>query len=303
MSKYSSKQYSNQTKAIFLIFFSTLLAVCFGTIVKTLFYELNVVTIGFFRFFLGLLIIIPLIIRKKFQALKTNNLKLYVFRSSLNILGMLMNFTALGLMTLEKNTALSFLAPIFATILAIIILKEKIRVYRTVALIIGLIGVLIIIQPGFGSFEKGIVFALIGNLSFALTIILIKKASHQDSSVTILCYQYIFTSLFAFLLFLPFGNIPNLKQLSLLLIAASFGTLMHYCFNQAIKLADVSFITPFKYLSLLWASIFGYIFFQDIPDLATWIGGSFIFSSVMIITLREKILNKDIAKKSVENNL
>ena len=303
MLKHSSKQYSNQTKAIFLIFFSTFLGACFATILKTLFNELNVVTIGFFRFFLGLLIILPLIIRNNFQVLKTTNLKLYVFRSTLNIVGMLMNFTALGLMNLEKNTALSFLAPLFATILAIIILKERIRLYRTLALIIGFIGVVIIIQPGIGSFEKGIIFALIGNLSFALTIILIKKASQKDSSLTILCYQYIFTSLFAFILFLPFGSIPDFSQFSLLLVAASFGTLMHYCFNQAIKLADISFITPFKYLSLLWASIFGFIFFKDMPDLATWIGGSFIFSSVIIITLREKKLNKDIAKKSVENNL
>ena len=118
---------SNNFRSIFLIIISTALGAFFGVIIKDLFSELNVTTIGFYRFFFGLILISPLIVKNNFDVLKTSNLKLYFFRSSLNILGFLLNFTALGLLTLEKNAALGFMSPLFATILAIIILKEKIR--------------------------------------------------------------------------------------------------------------------------------------------------------------------------------
>ena len=193
------------------------------------------------------------------------------------------------------------MSPLFATILAIIILKEKIRLYRTTALIIGLIGVLIVIQPGLSGIEIGVIFAIIGQFCFGLTIIIIKLTSKKDSSLTILSYQYLLTSLFALLIYIPFLEVPNTEQFIKLLIAAIIGTLMHYTFNQAIKISDVTFITPFKYMGLVFASLLGFIFFSDVPNIYTWIGGSIIFLSVLIITIREKQLNKDIAKKSVIN--
>ena len=292
---------SNNFQSIFLIILSTALAAFFGVMIKDLFFELNVTTIGFYRFFFGLILISPLIIKNNFEVLKTSNFKLYFFRSSLNILGFLFNFTALGLLTLEKNAALGFMSPLFATVLAIIILKEKIRLYRTTALIIGLIGVFIVIQPGLSSIEIGIVFAIIGQFCFGLTIVIIKLTSKKDSSLTILSYQYLLTSLFALLIYIPLFEVPNIEQFIKLLIASVIGTLMHYTFNQAIKISDVTFITPFKYMGLVFSSLLGFIFFDDVPEIYTWIGGSIIFLSVLLITIRENQLNKDITKKSVIN--
>jgi len=292
---------SNNFRSIFLIILSTALAAFFGVMIKDLFFELNVTTIGFYRFFFGLILISPLIFKNNFEVLKTSNFKLYFFRSSLNILGFLFNFTALGLLTLEKNAALGFMSPLFATVLAIIILKEKIRLYRTTALIIGLIGVFIVIQPGLSRIEIGIVFAIIGQFCFGLTIVIIKLTSKKDSSLTILSYQYLLTSLFALLIYIPLFEVPNIEQFIKLLIASVIGTLMHYTFNQAIKISDVTFITPFKYMGLVFSSLLGFIFFDDVPEIYTWIGGSIIFLSVLLITIRENQLNKDITKKSVIN--
>jgi drug/metabolite transporter (DMT)-like permease len=78
---------------------------------------------------------------------------------------------------------------------------------------------------------------------------------------------------------------------------------MHYFFNQAIRLTEVTFLTPFKYLGLIFASIFGFIYFGDVPSVYTWIGGTILFSSMLIITIRENQLSKDIVKKSDINNL
>ena len=120
---------------------------------------------------------------------------------------MLFNFTALGLLTLEKSAAFGFVSPIYATIFAVLILKEKIRIYRVTALIIGFIGVIIIAQPSLSGVEKGVYFALLGQLCFGLTMVLIKKMSYKDSSLTILSVimplmwpGVITTGLFSFLL-------------------------------------------------------------------------------------------------------
>ena len=287
----------------YLVIFSTFVGAIFVSFLKGLTDELNVATIGFFRFFFGLIIILPFIVKNNFQALKTNNYKLYFFRSGLNFIGMLMHLAAIGMMTLEKNTALTFIAPLFATILAIIILKEKIKIYRTIALILGFIGVLVVIQPGLNSFEKGIYFSLIGNFCFALGMIMVKKISKEDSSFTILAYLYILTTLYTFVVYIFYWQFPNLEQLIILFIAACFGTLGHYTFNQAIKKSDVTFIAPFNYFALIWSSIFGFFIFNETPNLSTWIGGSIIFISVLIITLREIKLKKDVVKKSIINPL
>ena len=95
---------SNNYRAIFYVILSTFIGSFFAVILKSLYSnELQVTTIGFFRFFFGLLILLPLILRNNFAILKTSNLKLYFLRSSLNVFGMLLNFTALGLLTLEKS--------------------------------------------------------------------------------------------------------------------------------------------------------------------------------------------------------
>ena len=125
--------------------------------------------------------------------------------------------------------------------------------------------------------------------------------SKKDSSLTILSYQYLLTSLFALIIYIPLLEVPNIEQFIKLFIAAILGTLMHYTFNQSIKISDVTFITPFKYMGLVFASLLGFIFFNDVPDIYTWIGGSIIFLSVLIITIREIQLDKDITKKSVIN--
>ena len=294
---------SNNYKAIFYVILSTFIGSFFAVILKSLYNELQVTTIGFFRFFFGLLILSPLILRNNFAILKTSNLKLYFLRSSLNVFGMLFNFTALGLLTLEKSAAFGFVSPIYATIFAVLILKEKIRIYRVTALIIGFIGVIIIAQPSLSGVEKGVYFALLGQLCFGMTMVLIKKMSYKDSSLTILSYQYILTSFFLFLLFVPFFEIPNSFQFLQLATAAFLGTFMHYFFNQAIRLTEVTFLTPFKYLGLIFASIFGFVYFGDVPSVYTWIGGTILFSSMLIITIRENQLSKDIVKKSDINNL
>ena len=266
--------------AISLIILSTLFGTLMISFIKNIGNDLNTPTIGFFRFFIGLIIIFPFIIHNKFKVLKTPNIKLHLLRSFINLPTMLLGFAALKYLPLEKLSALHFVVPLFVTVLAIVILKEKIYIYRTVAVIFGFIGMLIIIRPGIIGFDKGTIFSLSSSLGWAFAVILAKKLSREDSSITILSYQYIFMTILSFFVLIFYLQIPNIEQLINVSIAAFFGTIMHLCVNQAYKMVNVTLTTPFTFLGLLWASIIGYTYFKESPDFFTWLGGSIIFISV-----------------------
>ena len=137
-----------------------------ATGVKYLSNELNIFMIAFLRCLIGLIIIFPLIMHNKFQALKSKNIKLHFFRSCINSFSMFTYFAALGIMQLEKAAAIGFSTPLFTTLLAVIILGEIIKIHRITALFIGFIGVLIIVRPGYLPLDLGTLLMIFASISF-----------------------------------------------------------------------------------------------------------------------------------------
>ena len=273
-----------------------------GTFIKLAQEELNVFTTGFLRFFFGFLIIIPYILKTKFKVFNTSNLKIHILRSALNLPAMLLGFAALAILPLEKITAIHFVVPLMVTILAVIFLKEKIYLYRSLALIIGFLGVLIILRPGIVDISIGIYMALTSSLIWSVVIILTKKVSKDDSAITILSHQYLYMSLFSLPLVIYFWDQPNFKTIIFILCAAMSGTILHIALNHAYKLVDVSMTQPYSFLGLVVSSLIGYFVFSDKPDLYTWLGASVIFCGVILISYRELQLNKEITRKRLDIN-
>jgi EamA-like transporter family. len=149
-----------------------------------------------------LILISPFVIRNNFAAIKTKNIKLQFGRSMINIISMICWFSAIGIMHFEKATALGFTTPLFTTLLAVILLGEVIRFHRTSALIIGFIGIMVIIRPGYLPFEYGTLLMLIASFSFSFVLIFVKKLSALDSSLTIIFYHLLFMTPVFFILFL-----------------------------------------------------------------------------------------------------
>jgi len=191
---------SNYLIVVTLTLVGTLTATLMAGGVKYLSNELNPFTICFFRCFIGLIIIFPFIAHNKFKALKSKNIKLQFFRSLINVLSMISWFTAIGIMQLEKATALGFTTPLFTTILAVIILGEIIRFHRITALIMGFVGVLVIIRPGYIPMDYGTILMLIASLSFSVVLIMVKKLSQIDSSLTIIFYHLLFMTPLTFII-------------------------------------------------------------------------------------------------------
>ena len=293
---------NNNQFAIFLIIISIVFGTLMGTFIKLAQEELNVFTTGFLRFFFGFLIITPYILKTKFEVFSTKNLKIHILRSALNLPAMLLGFAALAMLPLEKMTAIHFIVPIIVTILAVIFLKEKIYLYRSIALVMGFLGMLIILRPGTIDISIGIYMALISSLIWSVVIILTKKVSKDDSAITILSHQYVYMSLFSFPLVIYFWDQPSLKTIIFILCAAMSGTILHIALNHAYKLVDVTMTQPYSFLGLVVSSIIGYFVFSDKPDFYTWLGASVIFCGVLLISYRELQLNKEITRKRLNIN-
>lgn len=285
--------------AILLVIIATFFGTLMGVFLKIAQAEINVFTAGFLRFFLGLLFILPFILYTKFKVYKTAHLKLHLLRGIINLPMMYLGFGSLVYISLEQFNAIHFIVPLIVTLLAVIILKERIYFIRISALIIGFLGMLIMLRPGIIEMNIGVYMILASCLMWSLIIIISKSLSKDESPITILTYQYSFMSLFTFFVALFYWESPSYMIWSYMFLSAICGTVFHIALNYSYKLVDLSATQPITFFGLIWGSLLGYYVFNDRPDFFTWIGGIFIFSGVLIITYRESYLKKNIAKQSL----
>jgi len=244
--------------------------------------------IAFFRNIFGLLFLLPLLMRSRFAVLRTQRIGLHALRGVINIGAMLMFFTALSISPLAKVTALSFTAPIFMAVLAVLVLGERFRLYRWMAILLGFIGMLIILRPGLVAIDTGALLVTGAAALWAVAMILIKIMSRTESSLTIVAYMGIFLGVFSVLPALwvwePFG----LQTLGWLALVGLFGTLAQMSLSQSLKETDPTALMPFDFLKLIWTATIGAWFFAEIPDVYTLVGAAVIFSSGLFIALRER---------------
>ena len=273
--------------AIILISLSTLFEIMMFTVLRIVQSDINVYTTSFFRFFFSLIILIPYIFYTKFYFIKTNNIKKHLVRSSLNLPAMYLTFGALTMIPLEKINAIHFLNPLFVSIFAVIFFKEKIYIYRVISLVLGFVGIIVVIRPGLIPLEIGSFMVLGSTVLWALCIIITKDITKEESAINILIFQCIFMSLFTFIIAYFNWELPSSDQLMLLFLSALFGNVFHLMINHSFKIADLTLTAPFRYSVLIWGSLFGFLFFNEIPDFFTWIGGTIIFLSILILTYYE----------------
>ena len=282
---------NNNIKAILLTISGSFFAVLMESLIRSAQYDSNVYTIGFLRFLFGLIIIFPYLIKKKFIPYKTKNFKFYFIRGLFNLPMMILGFGALVYVPFEQFKALHFLSPIIVVLLSFIIFREKVYMYRILALVIGFIGMLIIVRPGIVDFNIGTIMILISLTFWSLIIIVSKFVSKDDSPITMVTYQYTLMTIFALPLAIYFWQMPSLQSLIFVFIGAISGTILHLSLALSYKYAELSVTQPVWFSGLIFGSAFGFFVFNETPDVWTWIGGIVVFSSVLLITYNER--NKD----------
>jgi drug/metabolite transporter (DMT)-like permease len=269
---------------------ATLSNAVMSVMVRQMASDLPPLEIAFFRALFGALAFIPLLAHYGFDPLRTSRFGLHALRGVLNVFTMVTYFVALSMTPFATVAAIDFLAPLFATALAVMFLGEIIRARRIIALLIGFAGGLAVVRPGFIEISTGVVFALSSTFVWSIILIILKNLTRTESSITATLYMALFSAPLTLIVALPVWQTPALADFPWLIAIGVCGTTTHLCVAQALKEADAGAVLPANFLRLIWAALFGFLFFGEIPDLWTWIGGIMIFGAVVYITYRERQL-------------
>ena len=246
----------------------------------------------FFRCAFGLVAMLPWLIGHGIGALRTQRLGLHAIRAASGIVSMALWMTALAMIPLAQATALSFTAPIFASVLAVFFLGEVMRLRRWSATVLGLLGTLIIIRPGFESFQPVAVLVVASALIGSTSTIMVKIMARTDSTGTIVIYMVLFMTPLSLLPALLVWQDPTLVELGWAALLGLAGTLGHVCLTRALAAADATVVIPFDYLRLPAVALIAFLAFGEEPSVWTWIGGAVIAASSLYMTLREARLRR-----------
>lgn len=250
--------------------------------------ELPPIQIAFFRNLFGLVFLVPLVMANGFAQMRTRRLGLHAFRGLINIVAMMLFFTAISITPLAKVTALSFTAPIFAAALGVLMLGERFRMHRWGALAAGFIGMLIVLRPGLAVVEPGALMALTAAALWAVTMIIIKMLSRTESSVAIVAWMGIFLCAFSIGPALWVWQTPSAAAWGWLVFIGLAGSAAQVSLSQSLKEADTTAVMPFDFLKLIWVALLGAWLFGEVPDRYTFIGAGVIFTASLYIARRER---------------
>jgi drug/metabolite transporter (DMT)-like permease len=278
-----------------VMFGATMIMAVMHTLVRHLGQELPIWEVVFFRNLFGLLVVMPLVLREGVGKLISKKPLWHVGRSFIGIAAMWLWFYSLSVVPIAEATALSFTSVIFGSIAAAIFLGERMRLRRWSAVLVGFLGAMVILRPGFQDLSAGMVTVLVSSVFWALGVILIKHLSRWDSVVCIVALNQILltgiSAIPAYLVWVPL----SLQQLGLLLCVGACATFGNIAMTTAFKWGEASAVFPVDFSRLLWAAMLGYFVFAEVPDVWTWSGGLIIFASTAYITFREAQVRKQAA--------
>lgn len=223
-------------------------------------------------------------------AIKSDKHKLHLMRSVFGIFAMGLNFWAMTLLPLADATTISFTVPIFATMFAALILREKVGIQRWTAILIGFIGVLIVIQPGGTLIPAfGAAVALSGALVTASVTLVIRVLGRTETSIVTIFWFSVYTLPALAVCAWIYGGGHDPKTWAYLLGVGIFGALGQLTITQSLRFAPVSTIMPMDYSALIWATIIGIALFGQWPGLSIWLGAPVIIGSGLFIAWREHV--------------
>ena len=256
----------------------------------------------FFRGFFGIIFYFFIIPRERLHDFyKTKRPGLHSLRCIAGLIAIIAIFIALRKLPLATVVSISFAAPIFTTIFSIFLLSEKVGVYRWLAVLVGFIGILIITEPGISNLNVYYIFPIIFCLGLSYVAITLRQLSSTEPVWLISLFFSIAITLLSFLT-LPFGWVmPSFNHFLILSFVGIFGGVSNLWLSQSYKYSEVSLVTPLKYLTLVFAIIFGYFIWGEIPTAKTLIGAFLVIISTLIIFRREIYKKKIITSETIND--
>jgi drug/metabolite transporter (DMT)-like permease len=275
-------------RGIALMFVSTFFFAAMHGSIRYMSATIHPFEIALFRNVFALAVVLPWFYRYGIAPLRTQRFGLHALRAVFNIMAMLSFFYALSIAPLSEVTALGFTAPIFAPVLAALVLGEVVRARRWTAIGIGFLGTLIILRPGFEAIGLGQMLVLFSSMIWACALLVIKTLGRTDSSATIIAYMA--------LLMIPLSLVPALfvwrwpdpVEWAWLIAIGVLGGIGQFCMTEALRQADTAVVMPFDFFKLVWVTAIAWLAFGESLDLYTWIGGAVIFASALYLAYRER---------------
>ncbi len=244
--------------------------------------ELNAFQISFTRSFLCLFSLLILLTVVGFKKVKTQKLKLHIFRNTIHFGGQTGWLYGVALLPLAEVFAIEFTAPIWTAILATILLKERLTRYRAASILIGFIGILIILRPGLQIIQPAALVVLFATVCFASTYVFTRYMSSTESPLTIIFYMNLVQLPIGLVTSIPDWNTPSLELWPWALLLGLTGLASHFCFAHAFKHADASVVSPLDFMRLPLIAFIGFSFYGEGWDFLILFGGTIIFGGNLL---------------------
>ena len=250
------------------------------------------IEVVFFRALAGLVFVFPILFRQGRHGLKTKKIGMHVSRTVFALAAMFFFYYGVAYVPMSNSTAFTFIIPLFATLGAALFLNEKVDSSRWAATILGLIGTLIILRPGYAEISIPVLAMLFSAIFYAGSWLSMKVLTRTESPSLIVFYMNVMIVPLTLVPTLIIGKIPDFKDMLILIGVGLTGSFAHFCQARSFGSADASAVIPFDFLRLPMAVAWGWFFFAETTDLWTWVGAVVIFGSTYYITWRESKFEK-----------
>lgn len=236
---------------------------------------------------IALLLLAPFVLHRGVGMLKTQRLGSHFWRATIGIIGMQCWFYCVATMPLNHVTALSFTAPLFTTLFAVLFLKEHAGGARWAALLAGFMGTLVILQPDPNDFDWSSLIVMFTTSTWALAGMLVKSLTRTEPPLRIIFYMALFMFLWALPPAVMHWENPSPRLWFALFMVAVLSTAAHWALVKSYALAGVVQIMPFDFMRLVWTALFAWMVFGEVSDLNTWLGAAIIIGSAVFIARRD----------------
>lgn len=288
-------------KGIVLLILASLVFSLMALLIKLLGQRLHITQILLLRQIGMLIMVSPAIMRNFPGSLRSNRPAMQILRVCFAVVAMLGGFTAIIHMPLAEATAIFFAKSFFLTIFAVFFLSEVVGIYRWSAVLIGFVGVLIMLQPGTDNFTIYGLASLVGAAGAAAVMIMLRILSRSDSADTIMTYGALGVGLFMILPGIYFWQEVSSGEWLLLVATAVVSYFGQKCNIYAYKYGEASLLASLDYSRLLWATLFGYLVFDQLPGVSTWVGATIVIAAAIFMIYRETRRKRELTATPVGN--
>ena len=276
----------NARGALFMLLAGVLFSGMSAT-VKTLGARYDIFEVAFFRCLFGLVTVTPFMLREGVSSLRTKRPVMHLARGVLAAGSMFCGFYALTHLTLADATAIGFTKPMFLIVLAYFWLGESVRWRRWSATAIGFCGVLVMVRPGLDQTDIALALGVFGTFLISIVVVLVKKLSASERQTTMLFYFGLTTTAAMAVPAMMFWRTPTLPDLGLLCLLGFLGATAQSLTFRAYRAGEATVVVPFDYGRLIFAGIFGYVLFAEVPDRWSVAGAVIIVGATVYIAWRE----------------